>query len=164
MFRDPRLRRTAEFLRSIGIRIEPAPIDGPTVFPGTLIRHGTLVVDEEKLVAPGDVLHEAAHIALAPPERRSSDAAFLRDADGGEEIATIAWCWAAILRLGLRPEDVFHGTAYPRGDSPTIIEAGKGGNFIGFPLLQVWGMAFDAQHARARGVEPYPHMVQWIRP
>jgi len=98
-----------------------------------------------------------AHCAR-PPERRTSDFAFLNDADGGEEIATIAWCWAAIFKLGLQPEDVFHGTAYPRGDSPTVINAGKSGNFIGFPLLQVWGMAYDEPKRRLRDVDPFPHM------
>ena len=143
--------------------IDAGRVDVPTAFPGSLILRGALVVEEDKLVSPGDVLHEAAHIALAPPDRRKTDVAFLDNADGGEEIATIAWSWAAVVKLGLQPEDVFHGTAYPRGDSPTIIDACRGGNYIGFPLLQVWGMAYDAENARARGVDPFPHMVRWVR-
>jgi hypothetical protein len=163
MFHDPRLARMSEFLGSIGISMTAGVVDVPTIFPGSLIARGALVIDESKLVAPGDALHEAAHIALSPPERRASDFAVLHDADGGEELTTIAWCWAALLAIGLEPEDIFHGTAYPRGDSPTIINAAKRGVYIGFPLLQAWGMAFDEKNARLEGVEPFPHMVRWIR-
>jgi hypothetical protein len=157
------LRDTLRFLRGIGIPIVEMPIDHPTVFPGNHIAHGTLLVDEAKTVSPGDTLHEAAHIALAPGDRRAADAAFL-GADGGEELAAIAWCWAALKVIGLAPEEVFHSTAYPRGDSSAIIDAEKRGVYIGFPLLQVWGMAYDPEHARELGVEPFPHMVRWLRP
>ena len=74
-----------------------------------------------------------------------------------------AWSWAALLAIGLEPEDIFHGTAYPRGDSPTIIDAARRGVYIGFPLLQAWSMAFDEKNARLQGVEPFPHLVRWIR-
>jgi hypothetical protein len=97
-------------------------------------------VDESILVAPGDALHEAAHIALAPPERRSVDAGLLEAATGGEEMTTIAWSWAALLELDLTPEDVFHGTAYKNGDSSNIIACARRGIYIGFPLLQTWKM------------------------
>jgi hypothetical protein len=100
---------------------------------------------------------------LAPPERRGADSAFLDAGDGGEELTTVAWCWAALLEIDVAPEDIYHGTAYPRGDSTTIIDAARRGTYIGFPLLQVWGMAFDEPNARLRGVEPFPHMVRWVR-
>src|SRR3977135_4374946 len=99
MFRGPRLSRMAAFLGSIGIEMRAGAIDVPTLFPGSLISGGSLVVDESILVAPGDALHEAAHIALAPPSRRLTDAGMLDAADGGEEITTIAWSWAALLEL-----------------------------------------------------------------
>lgn len=153
----------AAFLGMIGIEMRAGTVDVPTLFPGSLIERGSLVVDESKLIAPGDALHEAAHIALAPPERRGADLAFLDDADGGEELTTIAWCWAALLQIDVAPEDIYHGTAYPRGDSATIIDAARRGTYIGFPLLQAWGMAFDEANARLRGVDPFPHMVRWLR-
>jgi len=164
MFRDSRLQRMSAFLHSIGIPMIAGDVDVPTAFPGSLISRGTLIIDESKLIAPGDALHEAAHIALAPVDRRGDDFAFLDHADGGEELTTIAWCWAALLQIGLEPEDIFHGTAYPRGDSPMIIETARSGTFIGFPLLQAWGMAFDAANAARRGVAPFPHMIRWLRP
>ncbi len=163
MFRDPRLARMATFLASIGIEMRAGSIDVPTLFPGSLVSRGSLVIDESLLVAPGDALHEAAHIALAPPERRSTDFGYINKATGGEELTTIAWSWAALLKLEIEPEDVFHGTAYKRGDSGMIIESARRGIYIGFPLLQVWSMAFDEQNALIRGVQPFPHMVKWIR-
>jgi hypothetical protein len=163
MFRDPRLARMAAFLASIGIEMRAGSVDVPTLFKGSLVSHGSLIVDESILLAPGDALHEAAHIALAPPERRHADFAFIEDADNGEEITTIAWCWAALLELEIAPEDIFHPTAYKGGDSTMIIENARRGVYIGFPLLQAWQMAFDETSALARGVEPYPHMVKWVR-
>ncbi len=153
----------AEFLRSIGIDMRAGDVDVPTLFPGSLVSRGSLVIDESRLVAPGDALHEAAHIAIAPPERRFHDFAFLDDATGGEELTTIAWCWAALLQMEIAPEDIFHGTAYKGGDSDMIIDAARRGIYIGFPLLQAWEMAFDQENAARRGVEPFPHMVKWLR-
>jgi hypothetical protein len=153
----------AEFLGSIGIEMRPGIIDLPTLFPGSLVSHGSLVIDESILVAPGDALHEAAHIALAPPERRAADTGLLEGATGGEELTTISWSWAALLKLDIPPEDIFHDTAYKRGDSAMIIDCARRGIYIGFPLLQAWGMAFDERNALLSGVKPFPHMVKWIR-
>ena len=163
MFRDPRLSRMAAFLASIDLEMRAGAIDVPTLFPGSLIARGSLVVDESKLVAPGDALHAAAHIALAPPERRSADFAFIDETNGGEELTTIAWCWAALLKLDIEPEDIFHGTAYKGNDSAMIVENARRGIFIGFPLLQAWEMAFDERNALLLGVKPFPHMVKWVR-
>jgi hypothetical protein len=163
VFVDPRLARMAAFLQTIGIDMSASRVDAPTLFPGGLVSRGALVIDESKLVAPGDALHEAAHIALAPPERRCRDYSFLDEATGGEELTTIAWCWAAQLEIGVEPEDVFHVIAYKGGDSEMIIAAARRGVYIGFPLLQAWEMAFDKENAALRGVPPFPHMVKWIR-
>jgi len=153
----------AAFLGSIGIEMRAGTIDVPTLFPGSLISRGSLVVDESILIAPGDALHEAAHIAVSPPERRSADFGFIEGDTGGEELTVISWCWAALLELHIPPEAVFHETAYKRGDSAMIIESARRGVYIGFPLLQAWEMAFDERNALLRGVKPFPHMVKWIR-
>lgn len=153
----------AAFLGSIGIEMRPGNINVPALFPGSFISRGSLVVDESLLVAPGDALHEAAHLALSPPARRSSDSGLIKAATGGEELTTISWSWAALLELQIEPEDVFHGTAYKRGDSDMIIDCARRGIYIGFPLLQTWEMAFDEPNALLRGVKPFPHMVKWVR-
>jgi hypothetical protein len=154
----------ATFLASIGIEMRPGNVEVETLFPGSLIENGSLIIEESILLAPGDALHEAAHIALSPSGRRAKGSGFLDDADDGEELAAIAWCWAALLKLEIAPEDIFHPIAYKRGaDSQTIIDAARRGVYIGFPLLQYWGMAFDEKNALERGVEPFPHMVKWVR-
>jgi len=153
----------AAFLADGGIKMRAECVDVATLFPGCLIDRGTLVVDESKLMTPGDALHEAGHIALSPPEQRAQQFAFMSENDPGEEIANIAWCWAALLHLDIAPEDVFHATAYKRGDSSSIIDAARGGTYIGLPLLQYWGMTCDAATSRERGVDPFPHMLRWVR-
>jgi len=163
MFHDPRLSRMAAFLGSIGIEMRAGTIDVETLFPGSLLSHGSLIIDESRLLFPGDALHEAAHIALSPPERRNADFAFIEGDMGGEELTAISWCWAALLELDVQPEDIFHPTAYKRGDSAMIIDCARRGIYIGFPLLQTWEMAFDERNALLRGVKPFPHMVKWIR-
>lgn len=85
LFRNARLSRMASFLGSIGIEMRAGSIHVPTLFPGSLVSRGSLVIDESSLVAPGDALHEAAHIALAPPTRRSADFGYINKATGGEE-------------------------------------------------------------------------------
>ena len=39
---------------------------------------------------------------------------------------------------------------------------GNGGT-IGVPLLQLYDMTVEEKFAAARGVEPYPHMLRWLR-
>jgi len=164
MFHDPRLTRMAAFLGSIGVEMRAGTIDIDTLFPGSLLSRGSLLIDESRLLFPGDALHEAAHIALSPPERRNTDFAFIEGDMGGEELTAISWCWAALLELDIAPEDIFHPTAYKRGsDSATIIDNARRGIYIGFPLLQTWEMAFDERNAALRGVKPFPQMVKWIR-
>ncbi len=162
-FHDPRLVRMADFLASIGIEMKAAVVTETTQFPGVLIDRGRLVVEESKIRAPGDVLHEAAHIALAPPARRPLDHGVLTGATGGEELTAIAWSWAALLKIGLAPEDIFHAGSYRNGFSSVVLEEGAKGNYIGFPLLLTWGMAYDEKYATLKGVPPFPHMVKWMR-
>jgi len=65
-FQNELTGKIAKFLNEIGIRTIPAKLDRQTFLPGILIREGQLLVDEEKLAFPGDLLHEAGHLAVAP--------------------------------------------------------------------------------------------------
>lgn len=111
MFDHPVTRKIAEFLREIGLDVRPAKLEEDTFLPGILIKTGAMLVDDDRLNYPGDLLHEAGHLALAPSHLRP-----LLD-DKVElpgfkmeviEAGTIAWSYAAGLHLGLTPEDVFH--------------------------------------------------------
>ncbi len=160
-FRDPLVRRITAFLGEIGLAAELNDFADATFLPGIKVAQGVIFVNEERLAHPGDLLHEAGHLAVVPREQR------LRLGDNmestpAEEMMAIAWSWAALKHLRLDPAVVFHPAGY-RGHSAGIIEAFSAGRYFGVPMLQWVGMTFDNPQARERGVEPYPWMVKWLR-
>jgi hypothetical protein len=159
MFANPLTERLADFVRGIGIDVRAATLPEKTFLPGLDIRHGAILVDEERLSYPGDLLHEAGHLALTDPAVR--DAPALAPTDG-DEIATLAWSYAALTHLELDPAVVFHPDGY-KGGSQALIENFTTGHTIGVPLLQYYGMALEPRHADEQGAKPYPHMLRWLR-
>ncbi len=160
-FADPQTARIAAFLCGIGIPVEPADLPGRCFVPGIRIECGRLLVDEARMTYPGDLLHEAGHIAVMTPEvraRRSLDIS----QNMGDEIAAIAWSWAALTHLRLDPASVFHPGGY-RGSSAWFTELFGSGNAPGLPLLQWMGLTYDAKTAEAHGALPFPHMRRWLR-
>ena len=159
MFNNPLTEQLSAFVRSIGIDVKSAILDGPTLFAGLDIQYGAVLVDESRLVHPGFLLHEAGHIAVHDPAIRMQPKI---SPTGGEELAAMAWEYAATVYLGLPMEVVFHPGSY-QGWGPSLGESFADGRYIGVPLLQLHGMSFDARQAAVRGVEPYPHMLRWLR-
>ena len=159
IFADPLTDRLASFVRGIGIDVRAATLPDKTFLPGLDIRHGAILVDEERLTYPGDILHEAGHLAVSDPAER--DAPVLSP-DGGDELTSIAWSYAALSHLKLDPAIVFHDRGY-KGGASALIENFTTGRYFGVPLLQLYGMAVEPEHAAAIGVEPYPHMLRWLR-
>lgn len=149
------------FLDSIGIPVEPGDVDEATFVPGILVDCGRLRVDLARLAYPGDLLHEAGHIAVMAPSCR---AVARGDAgqDLGAEIAAELWSWAAVTHLDLPPELVFHPAGY-KGASAWLIETYSAGHYPGLPLLQWMGLTLDAANAEARGLPAFPHMLRWLR-
>ena len=47
-------------------------VEDVAFLPGIRLEQGALLVDESQLTYPGDLLHEAGHIAMTPPELRPS--------------------------------------------------------------------------------------------
>jgi hypothetical protein len=82
--------RIVAFLAGIGLKVRVGEVAGPTILPGILVEHGGLLFDPARLRFPCDLLHEAGHLAVAPPARR---AAMHRDvgSDPAEEMMAIAW-------------------------------------------------------------------------
>lgn len=160
MFANPLTERMAAFVRGIGIDVRSGPLAEATLLPGLAIRHGAVVVDEEQLAYPGDLLHEAGHIAVAADdERRQPTLAPTL----GDEIATQAWSYAALRHLALDPAVVFHGYGYKGGGQALIDAFAGGGTGPGVPLLQWYGMTVEPRFAAERGLEPFPHMLRWLR-
>jgi len=160
-FSNPLVERIAEFLREIGIRAKPGNVSPEATLPGIAIEHGALVIDEERLKWPGDILHEAGHLAVAAPERR---AAMHQDVgkDGGEEMMAIAWSYAAALYIGIDPSLVFHEGGYKGGGS-TLLEIFRGKVPFGVSTLEWIGLTYGEKTASMRGIAPYPHMLRWLR-
>jgi hypothetical protein len=151
LFSNPIANQIADFLTGIGLRIRPGKLSGPLILPGIQIQRGVLVVDEAQLSYPGDLLHEAAHLAVVPAATRN-----LLDRDtgdnGGEEMGAIAWSYAAAQHLRLDPAVVFHAHGY-RGGSENILQNFREGRYIGVPFLRWIGLADDS----------YPRIAQWLR-
>lgn len=139
------------FLREIGIPVTAA--DLPESFlPGIAIRAGGLLVDRARLEYPGDLLHEAGHLAVAPPEVRSGMSGDIDDMPD-LEWAAIPWSYAAALEIGIDPALVFHGGGY-RGHSPGLLRNFELGVPIGLHHLVNAGMTT---------AELYPKMERWLR-
>ena len=125
------------FLAEIGLPVEIGEIDHPTFLPGIHADCGVLRVDPAKLSFPGDLLHEAGHLALLTGERRSQVTGDAGDS-GGEEVGAIAWSYAAAVYLQLDPGVVFHEHGY-HGGSQSMLENFAAGHYIGVPMLQWLG-------------------------
>ncbi len=152
------------FLRTLGIAVEMNPIDTPTFLPGIAIRNGGLVIDPQRFKYPGDILHEAGHIAIVPAADRPAldeEAIGLRQDREAEEMMTIAWSYAACVHLGLDPYFVFHAEGY-KGNGASIAENFIEGKYFGVPMLQWTGMA-PSQEEINNGAAPYPAMKRWLR-
>lgn len=150
------------FLRRIGLVVDERTLAGPTFLPGIQVERGGLVFDPYRLAHPGDLLHEAGHLAVVPPRQRAAmDGAI--DADPGEEMAAIAWSWAAAQDLGLAPGVLFHADGY-KGGSDALIENFRQGRYIGVPLLEWRGMTDWQQPSAEHGATRYPAMKRWLCP
>jgi hypothetical protein len=109
MFSDPLIARMASFVSGIGVEVRVEDLPGSTFLPGLDIRFGALVVDEPRLLHPGDLLREAGHIAVASLEERKREKF---KPTLGDEITAIAWSYAAACHLGIDPAIVFHPAGY----------------------------------------------------
>ncbi len=138
MNREEVITRCFSFIRSIGIEIAERTIDEKTFVPGITIDQGRLVVDTEKMKYPGDLLHEAGHIAVATPDERQvmqGDATVGKKENEGQELGVLLWSFLAAEHAGIPLEVVFHPDGY-RGDSEWLLENFQSGKFIGLPLLE----------------------------
>ena len=158
MFTDPLTEKLSAFVRGVGIAVHAATLDAPTFLPGLDIRHGELFVDEARLTYPGDILHEAGHIAVSDPTTRATAPI---SNDGGDEMAASAWSYAAAREIGIDPAIVFHDGF--KGGGPSMVENFNAGRYIGVPMLHWFGMSVEPRQAAAMGQEPYPHMQRWVR-
>jgi hypothetical protein len=148
-----------QFLVEIGIPTQEVELTVDTFLPGILIENGGLLIDPAKLLYPGDILHEAGHLAVTPAAERAQLSGNVMagklDQNGvdGEEIVAMLWSYAASEAIGLPPEIVFHPDGY-RNASSWILDNFRQGVYPGLPLL-VW--------MEMTTTEGFPKMTRWLR-
>lgn len=159
------LEKCIHFLNSIGIETVVRKIDTESFLPGLLIEKGALSIDMDILKHPGDVLHEAGHIAVTPAKLRSAlNGKIIAKSKNraSEEMMAIAWSYAACIHLSLDPYFVFHDSGY-HGGSDYLIDNFKQKKYFGLPMLQSIGLTADDKNAEDPNVSTYPHMIKWLR-
>lgn len=159
-FEDPLTARIVDFVRSIGLSVVCGQLGDTAFLPGLALQTGGIVIDEARLLYPGDILHEAGHLAVMPVEKRAQTQGRLV-ADGGEEMGAIAWSYAAALHMGLDPAVLFHPDGYKDG-AHALLENFAAGRYVGVPYLQWLGLTLEPPRAALQGVPPYPHMLRWL--
>lgn len=161
MFKNPLTEKIYGFLTEIGLQIKAGSTPDNCFLPGILVSAGGLIVDEDKLKYPGDLLHEAGHLAVATKTDRMKLDNNVSN-NPGDELATLAWSWAALVHLDLDPEIVFHPQGY-KGDSTWLIEVFSQGNSPGAPLLQWMGLAWHDDEVNEKNYAQFPKMKRWLR-
>jgi len=157
---DETAKLILDWIRQIGLGVRFTALGEGTFLPGVTLEAGGLAVDPERLLYPGDLLHEAGHLAVMLPADRARTGSNA-GSDMGDEIAAQTWSYAAAIHLGLPPEVVFHAQGY-KGAAQNLIRT-YGAGSVGVPLLQWMALTWDAKQAAAHSVAPYPHMVRWLR-
>lgn len=151
------------FLNETGIEVSEAELNNDCFLPGLFPKGCGMLLDRKKLKYPGDLLHEAGHIAVTE--------AHLRPLIGtpempeqwprtGDELGAILWSYAAVCKLKIPAEVVFHPDGY-KGDSEWLIKQFEDGNYIGLPLL-IW-MGFCFAEEGCSNSTAFPTMQKWLR-
>lgn len=162
---DLSLKKCIAFLQEIGIEVQFEKVPADSFLPGICISGGRISIDMEQFKYPGDILHEAGHIAVVPAaERNTLDAASIakRPMREAEEMMAIAWSYAACVHLGLDAHFVFHDEGYKNGGS-AIAENFNEGRYFGVPMLQWTGMAIERKRDEDPDTPVYPAMLKWMR-
>jgi len=107
------------------------------------------------------LLHEAGHLAVMPSMQRNASYNDVSK-NAGDEIATLAWSWAALVYLNLPPEVLFHPDGY-KGESDWLIDIFSNGGTMGVPLLQWMGLTAEPSKAEQLGWKAFPQMQRWLR-
>ncbi|MGV3612624.1 MAG: hypothetical protein ACO1N0_16820 [Fluviicola sp.] len=155
-------QKILQFLAQIGISVIETELPDDCFLPGLAIERNAILMDSSRLKYPGDLLHEAGHLAVTEENLRPSigtaemDPAWPSD---GDELAAILWSYAALRHLELKPEVVFHPEGY-KNESAWLMEQFANKNYIGLPLLEWMGLCAASGKEE---VEPFPQMIKWLR-
>jgi hypothetical protein len=142
--------RITGFFDRIGLPWAHATLSDQEFLPGIRLEGGVLKIDPDHLRWPGDLLHEAGHLAVLPPSQRGALHGKL-EASPADEMAAIAWSFAAAVECGIDPAVVFHEGGYKSGGAQLAAQFSTG-NGVGVPMLRWYRMTGD-----------YPRMHTWLR-
>lgn len=153
------------FFRDIQLDANEGFVPADSFLPGVRVSQGTLIYDRGALRWPGDLLHEAGHIAVMPSSLRMTlDDALdaINDIPHAGEMEATAWAYAAIVHLRLDTSVLFHEGGY-KGHSDGLIRSFQYGVYPGaFGLAQA-DMTMIGEEIKRTGVAPYPEMTRWLR-
>ncbi|BFM45014.1 hypothetical protein CFS9_36550 [Flavobacterium sp. CFS9] len=164
MKENPELSKILSFLTEIGIDVVEKKLND-TFLPGLDLGPNCVIIDYVKLLYPGDILHEAGHLAVTPASDRKLVGTEKMASDWpteAEEMGAILWSFAACTHLKLPLELVFHPNGY-KNDSEWLISNFTTGNYIGLPFLEWIGLALGSDRAEKEGKPAFPMMLKWIR-
>ena len=154
------------FINETGIECRPGLLAHATFLPAIDIQQGCIIYDPEQLKHPGDLLHEAGHLAVLRPQHRRE--AHSPDNVSGDldaaaaEMAAIAWSWAASRHLDIAPEILFHQDGY-KGASDSLIANFGSGRYLGVPILQWIGKTREPRPGATADDQTYPKLIHWLR-
>ena len=154
-----------DFIAGVGIDIVEATLPEDTFLPGIELRSGGIAVDPGRLVWPGDLLHEAGHLAVLPAALRREaheDQPNAAEVDHAGELEAMAWAWAAAVELGLPPEVLIHEGGY-NGKSGDLQQMYAFGVYPGLKGLCESGMTAAPGFTHDCGPVRYPRMLRWLR-
>lgn len=161
---DAWFEKSLSFLDSIGIETRFEELNEFCFLPGLSIRNGAVIIDKNALKYPGDLLHEAGHVAVVPSAERkvlSTAGVGEREHRDAEEMMSIAWSYAACIHLDIDPKFALHDFGYSGGGSH-YAKCFDNKQYFGLPMLQWKGMAVDEKNAETMNVQPYPYMLKWL--
>lgn len=153
------------FLKEIGIEVIETELPDGTFLPGLSLGPNCVYVDHSRLLYPGDLLHEAGHLAVTAADQRSKIGTTEIAADwpnGGEELGAILWSYAASKHIGIPEEVVFHKNGY-KNESEWLIENFKNEVYIGMPFLEWTGIALGKARAEQENKPEFPAVLKWLR-
>lgn len=158
------LEKVLTFLNEIGIDVVEKELES-SFLPGLELGPNCLYIDFEKLLYPGDILHEAGHLAVTTSAEREIAGTDKMASDWpsqGEEMGAILWSFAAAKYLQLPIEFVFHPNGY-KNESEWLISNFTNENYIGLPFLEWIELSLGKERATKEGKESFPKMLKWLR-
>ena len=151
------------FLTGIGLLIAEETLPADTFLPGIAVRAGGLVVDPDRLMWPGDMLHEAGHLAVLPAALRNAVQDDLLDsAEDAGELEAMAWAYAAAVELELPMDVLIHDGGY-NGKARDLLQMYAFGVYPGLRGLCAVGMTASPGFTPDCGPVHYPRMLRWLR-